>query len=694
MLLAGCGSAPTTESESQTTESALTGVTQLNGLTVLVNFTDFKFNASAADVTAMLNQPTGFTNWGNIGSISQYYSVQTNGHLALNNQVVSVTLNHPYSYYGSATTFDGGQVLTNDTIAALNQSYPAGFSGLSKHPTENRLWSFLLLMDAPGGGGSSFGLADQTLAIKNDGVSLPIHTVAQVAYGSASLPQITTPSHELGHHLFGWTDYYGIGPNSSNLGHYCLMGSGGTQTTPMPMDPALRYKQGWIDTVTDLSSAVTTTYTVTANSKSRVFKYTNPLNPQEYYLVEALLHDNYYAAIDGDGLPSDEGLAIWYVDEGYAPMAPFPRIRLVQADGHDDMNDLSQSHTTLRGDLTDLFDNVSNTFSAALYPAFVWKDGSKPDLVIRNISAPGATMTFTVDARSSSGSCLSNVLAPSSASASSAENATRAAASAIDGNAATRWSSSFADNQWLAVDLGASRYIDKVSLVWEAASAADYRIELSPDGVNWTTAKSFSGGTGARTDTLSGLSAHVGRYVRMFGTRRSTGYGFSLWEMQVLGDNNPACGNTVTACTDLPLTRVAATGTSTEGGWTAAQAIDAQIQPTRWGSAFAGLSDAAADAQSLVVDLGASRYVGRVALNWEAASAAAYALDLSADGSTWTQVKGFTGGTAGARVDTLSALSSHAARYVRMRGIDRATAWGYSLFDLAVYGDVNLTCGQ
>jgi hypothetical protein len=35
-----------------------------------------------------------------------------------------------------------------------------------------------------------------------------------------------------------------------------------------------------------------------------------------------------------------------------------------------------------------------------------------------------------------------------------------------------------------------------------------------------------------------GLGAPVtgsGRYVRMYGTKRSTGYGYSLWEFQVYG---------------------------------------------------------------------------------------------------------------------------------------------------------------
>lgn len=154
-----------------------------------------------------------------------------------------------------------------------------------------------------------------------------------------------------------------------------------------------------------------------------------------------------------------------------------------------------------------------------------------------------------------------------------------------------------------------------------------------------------------------------------------------------------AC-NPPPACGDVALARSSASASSVEGGWAAAQAIDPQISPSRWASAYAGLTDAQADAQWLSVDLGQNRWVGRVVLNWEAASAKDYVVELSTNGTTWWTAKSFTGGVSGARIDTLTGLATpHAARYVRMRGIDRATAWGYSLFDFGIFGDLNPSCG-
>jgi cysteine-rich repeat protein len=191
-------------------------------------------------------------------------------------------------------------------------------------------------------------------------------------------------------------------------------------------------------------------------------------------------------------------------------------------------------------------------------PSAGWQSFADRTLSAVNVTAGNHVLRVTfvtgevnlnyVDVSAAGGTvCASNALARTAAAASTNENATLVPSNAIDGNAGTRWSSSFADNQWLQVDLGTSRYIDRISLAWEGASAADYRVELSPDANNWTTAKSFTGGSGARTDTLTGLTAHVGRYVRMYSTKRSTPWGVSLWELQVFGDNSPLC-NTVSVC--------------------------------------------------------------------------------------------------------------------------------------------------
>jgi fibronectin type 3 domain-containing protein len=106
------------------------------------------------------------------------------------------------------------------------------------------------------------------------------------------------------------------------------------------------------------------------------------------------------------------------------------------------------------------------------------------------------------------------------------------ATAATDGSFNTRWSSAYSDPQWLLVDLGATHTISTVVLAWESAYAKAFQIQVSSDAINWTTIYSTTTGTGG-TQTLS--VSGTGRYIRMYGTVRATGYGYSLWEFQVFG---------------------------------------------------------------------------------------------------------------------------------------------------------------
>ncbi|MFF2720033.1 discoidin domain-containing protein [Streptomyces sp. NPDC058011] len=123
--------------------------------------------------------------------------------------------------------------------------------------------------------------------------------------------------------------------------------------------------------------------------------------------------------------------------------------------------------------------------------------------------------------------------------ASSEENYGTPATAAVDGNANTRWSSAASDPQWIRVDLGATTKLSQVVLDWETAYGKGYRIELSSNGSTWSTAYQTTTGDGG-TDTLN-ISGDA-RYVRVYGTARGTGYGFSLWEFKVYGESGGTGG--------------------------------------------------------------------------------------------------------------------------------------------------------
>ena len=104
-------------------------------------------------------------------------------------------------------------------------------------------------------------------------------------------------------------------------------------------------------------------------------------------------------------------------------------------------------------------------------------------------------------------------------------------ANVTDGDDGTRWSSQFSDPQWIAVDLGKPVLIDHVRLTWEDAYAAAYVIQVSPDGKTWTDASTAQDGQGG-VETIS-FTPVTARWVRMYGTKRATQFGYSLFSFEV-----------------------------------------------------------------------------------------------------------------------------------------------------------------
>ena len=267
------------------------------------------------------------------------------------------------------------------------------------------------------------------------------------------------------------------------------------------------------------------------------------------------------------------------------------------------------------------------------------------------------------------GSCgTANAALNKTATASSTENAGTPASAAVDGNTGTRWSSAFSDPQWLEVDLGSSQSICGVTLNWETAYAKAFQIQVSTDNTNWTTIYSTTTGTGG-VQNLTGLSG-TGRYIRMYSTARATQYGDSLWEFQVFTSGTG--GGTTCGTANVALNQPTTASSLENAGFTAAAATDGNTG-TRWSSAFS-------DPQWLDVDLGSTKSICKVTLNWEAAYATAFQIQVSPDNTNWTTIYSTTTGTGGTQ--NLSVTGS--GRYIRMYGTARATQYGYSLWEFQV----------
>jgi len=250
---------------------------------------------------------------------------------------------------------------------------------------------------------------------------------------------------------------------------------------------------------------------------------------------------------------------------------------------------------------------------------------------------------------------------------------------AVDGLLPTRWESAWhKDPQWMYVDLGANAVISRVVLNWEGAYAKNFEIQVSSDEQHWDTVQRVNGNNSILSDIPV---AAQGRYVRVLGTQRATDYGYSLKEMSVYGSGGSG-GATIAPNVALNAPVLASSDESQQPGapaeltpkdYLAANLTDDNLD-TRWSSKYG-------DKEWIQVDLGSSTLIGAVELQWQNAYGRAFDLQVSDDGANWTTVYRQINGAGGLeRVQTYVR-----GRFVRMQGIQRATKYGYSLFEFKVY---------
>jgi hypothetical protein len=192
-----------------------------------------------------------------------------------------------------------------------------------------------------------------------------------------------------------------------------------------------------------------------------------------------------------------------------------------------------------------------------------WSGSSTTNSITATAGSAGGTISVT--ANNSCGASVARTLAvtigtPSAnlalnkpATTSTIEGTGFEGSKAVDGNASTRWASIEAvDPQWIRVDLNATYNINRVKIVWEAAYASAYEVQVSADGTNWTPIKSVTNNT-VLTNDWTGLNGS-GRYIRVNGTSRGTPWGYSIFELEVYGTSGctlPVQPSTITGNTSV-----------------------------------------------------------------------------------------------------------------------------------------------
>lgn len=127
------------------------------------------------------------------------------------------------------------------------------------------------------------------------------------------------------------------------------------------------------------------------------------------------------------------------------------------------------------------------------------------------------------------------------------ENTTVDASKAIDGDEGTMWEANVSGTQnynaWMVVDLGSELDVNGCYLYWEGATSAEYTVEVSTDGVEYTPVFSYASnqsmGSG-RYDWVFDGESHKARFVKINSTKAATGYGVKLRELQIFGEGTLA----------------------------------------------------------------------------------------------------------------------------------------------------------
>ena len=148
------------------------------------------------------------------------------------------------------------------------------------------------------------------------------------------------------------------------------------------------------------------------------------------------------------------------------------------------------------------------------------------------------------------------------------------------------------------------------------------------------------------------------------------------------GNKSATCTVTVTPAppikpgTNLALDKPVEYVGDVEGAYVASNITDGN-RTSRWASAYGQ------DNKVVTIDLLNIYKLTEIVLYWEAAYASEFTIEVSTDKSKWTTVQSTTSGKNG---EQRIAVNNVNARYVRINCIKRVTPYGFSLYEVEVFG--------
>ncbi len=408
----------------------------------------------------------------------------------------------------------------------------------------------------------------------------------------------------------------------------------------------------------------------------------NTTQTGSYYGEESQSHDAFTLYLNHGVAPTDAGyeyivLPAATADETKA-YASAPAVSILR----NDTTVQAVRHAGLKRTMATFFragslDLGGGRTLAVSKPSIVLLDesGATPVVSISNPSQPGLLVDVTLSRAGSStrgtfvlgsGASLGKTVTAALTADDSEGSAYTASGSAAghgpsragDGDQSTTWQSS-GEMPWLQKQLVAGSFVSGVDVDWGEGFATRYLVQTSTDGRTWTDRKLVQNGTGWHSSAE--FPAVAANYVRVRMLQGAATY--SVRELAVTASVNLALG--------APTTASDGTGvdSATDGNLTTRWIADRSGSPnTSW----------------LQADLGSVQHIGAVRLTWEASYASKYKIQVSENGTDWSDA--YTTPTAGSDGGTDLIALDTSGRYVRMQTVARAlTTYGVSLWEFEVF---------
>ncbi len=469
------------------------------GITILVDFSDQPAPTSDISIYEEMLNGDNFTTHGNNGSVKQYYSDISDGKVTYTNEV--------FGFFRAPKTFAeydamGYAVGAKQILkAALEWVDEQGFDFSTLTTNSNNRILAINLMYTGYPKAWSKGMwwhKSNYWDFSADGVKSMVYNCSPANFDL----RIGTICHENGHMLCGWPDTYQYSGREEGIGGWDLMCSSGGKNPPPP-NPYFRNWGGW-DTQTEINSS-DTELTSEANDFN-IYKYVNPNDSKEFFLIENRLKEGRSGGIPG------EGLTIWHIDRNKSHQANSLETQVVLIENaYGEWSNSTHYMAPFSGTYVD-------EFSAKTYPSSNWHSGEESGFRVYDISPIGQQVSFKVSFEESDmiNKASMNIIDANS------ESVSYPIERIIDKKAYYSFMGTASPTTPLEVtiDLGAVYDLTKFKYLARRASGGDaiknYQIFVSNSSDVWGDA--VASGTWVQDKTLKTAEFNAtGRYIKLIG---------------------------------------------------------------------------------------------------------------------------------------------------------------------------------